>query len=80
MRNVGAREANQHFSELLREVESGKEITVTRNGKPVARLLPIRLQKSDKARQKAIDEMIAVMRRGMPLGGRGFTRDEMHED
>jgi len=29
MRTIGAREANQRFSELLREVESGKEITIT---------------------------------------------------
>ena len=81
MHTVGAREANQRFSELLREVESGKEVTITRNGKPVARIMSAaRAAKSDKARQKAIDEMVATMRRGMPLGGKGFTRDEMHED
>ena len=80
MRKVGAREANQRFSELLREAESGKDITITRNGKPVALLSPIRAQKSDKARQKAIDEMVAAMRKGLNFGGRRFTRDEMHED
>ena len=81
MRNVGAREANQHFSELLREVESGKEVTITRNGKPVAKISPAwRTTKMDRDRQQAIDEMVAMMKRGMSLGGKGFTRDEMHED
>jgi prevent-host-death family protein len=81
MRTVGAREANQRFSELLREVESGKEITVTRNGKPVARIMPAaRKTPTGKAREKAIDDMVAAMRKGLNLGGRKFTRDEMHED
>ena len=30
MKTVGAREANQRFSELLREAEAGKEIAITR--------------------------------------------------
>src|SRR5689334_7055623 len=42
MRTVGAREANQQFSRLLKEAESGREITITRNGQPVARLGPAR--------------------------------------
>lgn len=37
---VTARDANHHFARLLREVEGGKEILVTRNGVPVARILP----------------------------------------
>jgi hypothetical protein len=30
-------------------------------------------------REAAIKRMIARMRKGLPLGGRRFTRDEMHE-
>lgn len=81
MKTVGAREANQRFSELLREAEGGKEIAITRNGKPVARIVPeAQAAKTDRARQRAIDEMVAMMKRGLSLGGKGFTRDEMHED
>jgi prevent-host-death family protein len=79
MRSVGAREANQHFSELLREAESGKDITITRNGKPVARLSPVRAAKISKAREKALRELMALLEKGIDLGGKGFTRDEMHE-
>lgn len=37
---VTARAANQHFSRLLREVETGKSFVITHRGRPVARLVP----------------------------------------
>lgn len=37
---ITARDANHHFSRVLREVESGKQFVVTRNGVPVARIVP----------------------------------------
>jgi len=64
---------------LLREVESGKEVTITRNGKPVAQFSPVRPAKSSKAREKALKELMALLEKGFDLGGKGFTRDEMHE-
>ena len=79
MRTVGAREANQQFSRFLREAEAGEEIGITRNGKIVARLGPARPFRSPRAQKKAVEEMIKLMERGLDLGGRDFTRDEMHE-
>jgi prevent-host-death family protein len=40
MKTIGAFEAKNKFSELLQRAESGEEIVITRNGKPVARLKP----------------------------------------
>jgi len=37
---VGAFEAKTKFSELLKRVSQGEEITITRHEKPVARLVP----------------------------------------
>lgn len=37
---VSARDANQHFSQLLRRVEAGEEVAITRRGTVVARLVP----------------------------------------
>lgn len=78
---VGAREANQHFSKMLREVELGTEVVITRNGKEIARLLPAAHLKDQKARQRAIEKMVAMMKKGLPIKplGRRLTRDEMHE-
>lgn len=38
--SVGVRELRQRASELLGYVEAGWTVTVTRNGRPVARLVP----------------------------------------
>lgn len=39
MKQVGIFEAKTHLSSLLDEVEKGGEITITRHGKPVAKLV-----------------------------------------
>lgn len=41
MRIVGSYEAKTHFSKLLSEVSQGEKIVITKNGKAVARLVPI---------------------------------------
>ncbi|HEY3778555.1 MAG TPA: type II toxin-antitoxin system prevent-host-death family antitoxin [Rhizomicrobium sp.] len=79
MGTVGAREANQRFAELLRQAEGGNEFTITRHGKPVARLGPARARPSEAARKKAVAEMARLMRKGIDLGGRHYSRDEMHD-
>ena len=42
MATVNVHEAKTHLSRLLAQVEAGEEVTIARNGKPVARLLPAR--------------------------------------
>ena len=37
---ITARDANQHFSRLLREVAEGKSFVITHRGLSVARLVP----------------------------------------
>jgi prevent-host-death family protein len=39
MKHVGIFEAKTHLSALLEEVEKGGEVTITRHGKPVAKLV-----------------------------------------
>jgi len=43
MREIGAFEAKSKFGQLLDWVERGEEITITRYGKEVARLVPAKL-------------------------------------
>jgi prevent-host-death family protein len=40
MATVGSYEAKTHLPQLLERVEHGETITITRHGKPVARLVP----------------------------------------
>jgi prevent-host-death family protein len=39
-KTVNVHEAKTHLSRLLAEVESGREVTIARAGKPIARLVP----------------------------------------
>ncbi|GAA3080752.1 type II toxin-antitoxin system Phd/YefM family antitoxin [Pseudonocardia yunnanensis] len=43
---VNVYEAKTHLSRLLERVEAGEEIVIARNGRPVARLVPARRQRS----------------------------------
>ena len=78
MRSISAREANQSFSRVLSEAERGDTVVITRRGKPVAVLTPYTSHIS-KQREQAIERLLELLRKGLPLGGRRFSRDEMHE-
>ena len=41
MKRIGATEARTHLPRLLDRVAQGKSLTITRHGKPVARLVPV---------------------------------------
>ena len=43
--NVSVADAKNHLSELLRSVAEGERVVITRNGKPVAQLVPPPLDK-----------------------------------
>jgi prevent-host-death family protein len=57
MKEVGSYEAKTHLPQLLNQVAKGEEITITKHGVPVARLIPARLQKP-----RDISEIIAKMK------------------
>lgn len=42
MRSVGVHQAKTQLSELLRRVAAGEEITITRGGEPIAKIVPLR--------------------------------------
>ena len=46
MHKVNIHEAKTHLSRLIEEVEAGEDVIIARNGKPVARLMPIQKTRS----------------------------------
>jgi prevent-host-death family protein len=46
MERVGIYEAKSRLSELIERAETGKEVTITRHGKAVAKLVPARADKA----------------------------------
>ena len=66
MRTVGTFEAKTRFSALLEEVARGEEITITRHGKPVARIVPAAAAGND--RLALTVARLKSFRRGRRLG------------
>ena len=77
MKEVGATEAMRRFSALLREVENGETVIVTRHGFPVARLSPVDKEVDDVA--AAIEEIHRYRREHRPTLG-GMTLRELIEE
>lgn len=65
---VGAFEAKNRLSELLDRVEHGDEVTITRRGKPVAKLVPL-LGAGNRTRAEAAVRRIRERRSLMRLDG-----------
>lgn len=65
MKQIGVYEAKTHLPRLLDEVARGESITITRHGRPVARLVPVGgPRRSVTETIKAIEEF----RKGHTLG------------
>lgn len=72
MREVGTLEARNSFSSLLELVEKGEEVTITRHGRPVARLVPAKKPRDiERAREAA--RAILEMRREVKPDPEGLT-------
>ncbi|MCS5691054.1 type II toxin-antitoxin system prevent-host-death family antitoxin [Cyanobium sp. FGCU-6] len=67
MRSVGAFEAKTHLAALLDAVVAGEQITITRHGRPVARLVP----PDDQVRPDVADTIkrLRAFSAGQRLGG-----------
>ena len=75
--SITARDANRHFSSLLRDVASGKSVTVLSHGKPVATISPVKLD--EKERESAKVNLLDRLRLQQPVGMRDWTREELYE-
>lgn len=53
MESIGAYEAKTHLPQLLDRIARGESLTITRHGRPVARLVPIEDHDRERARQAA---------------------------
>lgn len=77
---MSLRDANQQFARCIRAVEAGEEVVVTRNGKPVARIVPVSGRRVLSAAQFAAWKRTeARMSDGWPLGTPPLDRDALHE-
>ena len=59
VRNVKLSEAKDRLSELVSAVEAGEEVTITKHGRPVARLVAIEEDRMAK-QQQAVRQLYAL--------------------
>ena len=64
---VSSSQAKVHLPQLLNRIQQGEEITITRRGVPIAKLVPVNKSSRDEI-QKAIEE-IRRLRKGFTTGG-----------
>ena len=76
MKTISAREANRHFSNLLREVSSGEGITILSRGKPVATISPASIDRPQKNAARL--SLLKRLDKQNVSGSRNWTRDELY--
>ncbi len=77
---ISMQEVNQHLSRYIKAVEEGREVTITRGGRAVAKLVPAFEERllSDE-QEKALQRTRERMSQGFHLGGTAPKRDELYE-
>jgi prevent-host-death family protein len=76
MKKVGSYEAKTHLPQLLEQVAKGEQITITKHGVPIAKLIPARPEKSRDL--KRVIAEIREFRERHPL--KGLSIREMIEE
>jgi prevent-host-death family protein len=76
MKQIGIFEAKAQLSSLLDEVERGAEVTITRHGKPIAKLVQATAELSPEeiSRRKDAIRNLRAMARELKIGA---TQDEI---
>ncbi len=72
MKEVAIYEAKTRLSELVAAVEQGEQVTITRRGQPVARLVaagPVRREAPQRQRVAAVFARMKQRREGVTLEG-----------
>jgi prevent-host-death family protein len=69
MKTIQASEAKTHFLRILDKVARGESVTVTRHGKPIARIVPADLSSDERREQaeQAIASILEIRKRTKPM-------------
>ena len=77
MDSIGAYEAKTHLPRLLNRIARGESLTITRHGRPVARLVPVEDDDGKRARRAA--QRIVERRRRLKAAPLAELLDSLHE-
>lgn len=78
MKSVGSYEAKTHLPRLLGRVEKGETITITKHGRPIAKIVPAAGVEQGVA--ALVEEMLAFRDENGPVLGDDLTVRELIEE
>ena len=79
MRTISLTTANREFSRLIRDVERGEAVLITRCDRPIARLEPYRADRTAEPEwAAAYARMMAQLEEGASLSGLKIRREELY--
>jgi prevent-host-death family protein len=76
MRSVGIFEAKTHFSALVKAARDGETIVITRNGEPVAQMVP--MPTGDEEALQAMDRILSTRGKLRGIGVRELIEEGRH--
>lgn len=83
MKMLSVEEAKDQLGALIEAAKRGEEIVLTENGTPVARLSATETDSDaiaeEERRRQAGERLLGKLRKGYDLGGRDWTRDDLHD-
>lgn len=81
METVGTFEAKNRLSALLDKVEDGEEVTITRHGKPVAKLVQVEDEAEIRKQRREAVRRIRALRESLPKDTlKGLSIKDMIEE
>jgi prevent-host-death family protein len=81
MAEFGTFDAKNRLSELLTRAEAGEEISITRYGKVIARIVPAENDNDRREKARAAVERIRAMRKSLPADTmKGLTIRELYTE
>lgn len=73
-RAISASDANQHFSEMLRDVQEGESYVVMSRGRPVARVVPINRDRQ----RRSVSSLLDFVQKLPHRHAGAWTRDDLY--
>jgi prevent-host-death family protein len=76
---INVTDAKAHLLDLVRRVEAGEEVVLTRHGTPVVRLTPIKRQLDADRRRAVLDKYIGSVKNS-EIGDAARSHDFLYDD
>ena len=79
LQHVALEDIGTHTADIAAEMQAGRTLQLIQGGKRIAQIVPCAQEPTPAEREASHQRLIALLEKGIDLGGVAPTRDEMHE-